>query len=310
VWSDLNGVTVVSGEKISLCISILLSLTVFFLLLAEIIPPTSLVVPLIGKYLLFTMILVTLSIIVTVIVLNVHFRSPSTHTMAPWVRKVFLDILPRLLVMRRPNPAKQRVLRAALAAERGVAGYDGLDGGFEVVDDVGVTRPGSEYGRALPPPRTRTHDNATTDEVTSGRPRRQTALTVGGCVAIREREAQTGTAPTSGTTYPDDVLYAIEGATFIAEHLKDEDEGANVSINNTIDIHLFESDYGIITMEGIVPPQKIAMLRSPTFAQLSRYFCHGAQFSRNFASFWAGFLMLIIFHCGEILGQIRTFEHP
>ena len=38
-----------SGEKISLSISILLSLTVFFLLLAEIIPPTSLSVPLLGK---------------------------------------------------------------------------------------------------------------------------------------------------------------------------------------------------------------------------------------------------------------------
>lgn len=92
-----------SGEKITLCISILLSLTVFFLLLAEIIPPTSLVVPLIGKYLLFTMILVTLSILVTVIVLNVHFRSPTTHKMSPWVKKVFLNILPRLLAMKRPS---------------------------------------------------------------------------------------------------------------------------------------------------------------------------------------------------------------
>lgn len=63
-----------SGEKVTLCISILLSLTVFFLLLAEIIPPTSLAVPLLGKYLLFTMVLVTLSICVTVGVLNVHFR--------------------------------------------------------------------------------------------------------------------------------------------------------------------------------------------------------------------------------------------
>ena len=95
-----------SGEKIALCISILLSLTVFFLLLSEIIPPTSIVVPLIGKYLLFTMILVTLSIIVTVVVLNVHFRSPATHTMSPWVRKVFLDVLPRLLIMQRPRVRK------------------------------------------------------------------------------------------------------------------------------------------------------------------------------------------------------------
>ncbi len=46
----------------------------FFLLLAEIIPPTSLAVPLLGKYLLFTMILVSLSIMVTVGILNVHFR--------------------------------------------------------------------------------------------------------------------------------------------------------------------------------------------------------------------------------------------
>ena len=95
--------------QVSLSISILLSLTVFFLLLAEIIPPTSLVVPLLGKFVLFTMILDTFSICVTVVVLNVHFRSPQTHTMAPWVRRVFIHILPRLLVMRRPgNLDKQK----------------------------------------------------------------------------------------------------------------------------------------------------------------------------------------------------------
>ncbi|XP_071557753.1 nicotinic acetylcholine receptor alpha3 subunit isoform X2 [Temnothorax nylanderi] len=92
-----------SGEKVSLSISILLSLTVFFLLLAEIIPPTSLVVPLLGKFVLFTMILDTFSICVTVVVLNVHFRSPQTHVMSPWVRRVFIHVLPRLLVMRRPQ---------------------------------------------------------------------------------------------------------------------------------------------------------------------------------------------------------------
>ncbi|XP_003691153.3 acetylcholine receptor subunit alpha-like [Apis florea] len=93
---------------VSLSISILLSLTVFFLLLAEIIPPTSLVVPLLGKFVLFTMILDTFSICVTVVVLNVHFRSPQTHVMAPWVRRVFIHVLPRLLVMRRYNTPSKR----------------------------------------------------------------------------------------------------------------------------------------------------------------------------------------------------------
>merc|ERR1719412_6218 len=94
-----------SGEKVSLSISILLSLTVFFLLLAEIIPPTSLAVPLLGKYLLFTMILVTLSVVVTIGVLNVNFRTPATHKMAPWVRKTFIDFLPKFLFIERPTPA-------------------------------------------------------------------------------------------------------------------------------------------------------------------------------------------------------------
>ncbi|KAI4819518.1 hypothetical protein KUCAC02_004763, partial [Chaenocephalus aceratus] len=50
------------------------------------IPSTSLVIPLIGEYLLFTMIFVTLSIVITVFVLNVHYRTPMTHTMPDWVR--------------------------------------------------------------------------------------------------------------------------------------------------------------------------------------------------------------------------------
>ncbi|TKR63621.1 hypothetical protein L596_027430 [Steinernema carpocapsae] len=91
-----------SGEKVALCISILVALTVFFLLLTEIIPATSISLPLIGKYLLFTMVMVTLSVVVTVIALNLHFRTPTTHRMPAWIRWVFLRFLPKILFMRRP----------------------------------------------------------------------------------------------------------------------------------------------------------------------------------------------------------------
>ncbi|KAI3366163.1 hypothetical protein L3Q82_009987 [Scortum barcoo] len=102
------------GEKITLCISVLLSLTVFLLLITEIIPSTSLVIPLIGEYLLFTMIFVTLSIVITVFVLNVHHRSSATHTMPRWVRRLFLSVVPRWLCMTRPHHDLRPVRRRHL----------------------------------------------------------------------------------------------------------------------------------------------------------------------------------------------------
>ncbi|XP_053735245.1 neuronal acetylcholine receptor subunit non-alpha-2-like [Synchiropus splendidus] len=89
------------GEKLSLSTSVLVSLTVFLLVIEEIIPSSSKVIPLIGEYLLFIMIFVTLSIIVTVFVINVHHRSSATyHPMSPWVRNLFLQRLPKMLCMR------------------------------------------------------------------------------------------------------------------------------------------------------------------------------------------------------------------
>ncbi|KAL7288637.1 hypothetical protein TKK_0017370 [Trichogramma kaykai] len=67
--------------------------------------------------------LVCCSICVTVVVLNVHFRSPQTHKMAPWVKRVFIHILPRLLVMRRPQykfePTRFTSTRALVRGMRG-----------------------------------------------------------------------------------------------------------------------------------------------------------------------------------------------
>uniref|UniRef100_A0A8C5U8W8 Cholinergic receptor nicotinic gamma subunit n=1 Tax=Malurus cyaneus samueli TaxID=2593467 RepID=A0A8C5U8W8_9PASS len=49
------------------------------------------------------MLLVTAVVIISVVVLNFHFRTPSTHVMSDWVKEVFLESLPRLLGMTQPS---------------------------------------------------------------------------------------------------------------------------------------------------------------------------------------------------------------
>ncbi|XP_045564449.1 neuronal acetylcholine receptor subunit alpha-5 isoform X3 [Salmo salar] len=123
------------GEKISLCTSVLVSLTVFLLVIEEIIPSSSKVIPLIGEYLVFTMIFVTLSIVITVFAINIHHRSSSTHQgMAPWVRRIFLHRLPKLLCMRShvDRYATPGRAREGLAGREwaGLAGREGVVGGI------------------------------------------------------------------------------------------------------------------------------------------------------------------------------------
>jgi len=54
-------------------------------------------------YLLFTFLMNILTIVLAVAITNRNFRTPRTHTMPRWVRTVFLDVLPRILLMRRPH---------------------------------------------------------------------------------------------------------------------------------------------------------------------------------------------------------------
>ncbi|XP_031589118.2 neuronal acetylcholine receptor subunit alpha-7 [Oreochromis aureus] len=97
-----------SGEKISLGITVLLSLTVFMLLVAEIMPATSDSVPLIAQYFATTMVIVGLSVIATVLVLQYHHHDPDGGHMPQWTRVILLNWCAWFLRMRRPGEAKVR----------------------------------------------------------------------------------------------------------------------------------------------------------------------------------------------------------
>ncbi|KAI6188978.1 hypothetical protein M3Y98_00412600 [Aphelenchoides besseyi] len=92
------------GEKITLQTTNLLSVTVFLGMVADVTPPTS------SSELFFAlqMVLLGSSVIITVLVINISFRSPKTHRMSPLMRSVFLEWLPWLTLMARPGKRFRR----------------------------------------------------------------------------------------------------------------------------------------------------------------------------------------------------------
>ncbi|NWV81914.1 ACH10 protein, partial [Dasyornis broadbenti] len=84
-----------SGEKVSLGVTVLLALTVFQLLVAESMPPSE-SVPLIGKYYIATMTMITASTALTIFIMNVHHCGPGARPVPPWARWLILHHMARL----------------------------------------------------------------------------------------------------------------------------------------------------------------------------------------------------------------------
>ncbi|KAK6493617.1 neuronal acetylcholine receptor subunit alpha-9-II [Huso huso] len=84
-----------SGEKVSLGVTVLLALTVFQLMVAESMPPSE-SVPLIGKYYIATMTMITASTALTIFIMNIHHCGAEAKPVPDWAKVFILDYMSKI----------------------------------------------------------------------------------------------------------------------------------------------------------------------------------------------------------------------
>ncbi|VDL73692.1 unnamed protein product [Nippostrongylus brasiliensis] len=183
-----------SGEKMTLTTSILLSIVVFLLLVSKILPPTSSTIPLMAKYLLLTFVLNVITILVTVIIINVYFRAPTTHQMPEWVRMIFIQWMPRAMCIKRPKSNFKKMKKNHISKNSAVTQLPGL-GRFTVVPTA---------HHPLCP---------SADEKTSS-------------LKVMNNSMEIRPDPVTAQFYPlsADALRAIDAIEYIVDHLKQDEE--------------------------------------------------------------------------------------
>jgi len=105
-----------SGERISLAITLLLAMTVFMLVVAEIIPPTSEAIPLVAAFFSAAMVEMVLMIIVLCYVMKIYHKAPNDPPMPLWMRRLVLEWLSfKLGIRKRKSIARRKPLSKLLA---------------------------------------------------------------------------------------------------------------------------------------------------------------------------------------------------
>lgn len=102
-----------AAERMTLCTSILVALVFFMLLISKILPSTSLSIPLISKYLMFTFILNLSTVFLSCLSLYLsHHRQAMLTPVPRWMKIVFLQLLPNFLFVNKPfDPEDQNEKR-------------------------------------------------------------------------------------------------------------------------------------------------------------------------------------------------------
>lgn len=99
-----------SGERMQLGITVLLAMIVFLQFVYQNLPSTSDGAPLLGKFYIITMVLISLSLAATCLVLNYSYGHHGDGEMPMWVRLIILDWLGRFFGSRNSFGKRRRIM--------------------------------------------------------------------------------------------------------------------------------------------------------------------------------------------------------
>lgn len=99
-----------SGERMQLGITVLLAMIVFLQLVYQNLPSTSNSAPLLGKFYIITMFLISLSLAATCLVLNYSYGRHGDGEMPIWVRLIILDCLGRVFGSKKSFGNRRRIV--------------------------------------------------------------------------------------------------------------------------------------------------------------------------------------------------------
>ncbi|KAJ7321514.1 hypothetical protein OS493_034569 [Desmophyllum pertusum] len=99
-----------SGERMQLGITVLLAMIVFLQLVYQNLPSTSNSAPLLGKFYIVTMFLISLSLAATCLVLNYSYGHHCDSEMPMWVRLIILDCLGRVFGSNKNSGKRRRMI--------------------------------------------------------------------------------------------------------------------------------------------------------------------------------------------------------
>ncbi|VDI07844.1 neuronal acetylcholine receptor subunit alpha-10-like [Mytilus galloprovincialis] len=131
-----------SGEKITLGLTVLLSLSVFMLLIAENTPATSFYVPLLGIYLITAMSFTSCSIIFSVLVSNIYMKGMHDPVPLPYCFKRVVKFLSKAMCMTlyhipyQPKPSQTHLVETVYTGNGSFRKLPMVNGTTRVCDSI------------------------------------------------------------------------------------------------------------------------------------------------------------------------------